>query len=107
MTCGKLCRGSGRQTVYHTLKLPRDAGLVVVLRIGDESARFDAVNPHSTHDHLIFRNFGKVVEIHNPALQKTQAKLAQEHGFILENRAHCVYGLCLDGHIQKQTEKVS
>jgi Fur family ferric uptake transcriptional regulator len=102
----EIAPGIGRTTIYRTLKLLKDAGLVIELRIDDGVARFEAVYPHTTHDHLICRNCGTVVEIHSQALKKTQEQLAQEHGFILVNQAHCVYGLCSDCH-HHQTGKAS
>ncbi|MDR1920677.1 MAG: transcriptional repressor [Candidatus Adiutrix sp.] len=99
--------GISLATVYRTLKLLKDAGLAVEFQIDDGAARVEAVNTHTTHDHLICRNCGTVVEMHNPAIQKTQAQLAQEHGFILENQAYCVYGLCSDCHARHQTGEAS
>jgi Fur family ferric uptake transcriptional regulator len=89
----------GQATVYRTLKLLKDAGLVMELRIDDGATRFETASPHKTHGHLVCRNCGIVVEIQISTLKKAQAELAQEHGFTLDVQANCVYGLCPDCRI--------
>jgi Fur family ferric uptake transcriptional regulator len=92
----------GQATVYRTLKLLKDAGLVMDLRVDEGVVRFEAVNTRKHHDHFICRHCGKIVEIHSPALEKAQMELATEHGFILEEQAHCVYGLCSECRTPKE-----
>lgn len=88
--------GIGQATVYRTVKLLKDAGLAMELRMDDGTARFEVVRRSGMHEHLVCRSCGTVVEIHSPALEEAQAELAREHGFLLEEQARCAYGLCPD-----------
>jgi Fe2+ or Zn2+ uptake regulation protein len=98
--------GIALATVYRTVKLLKDAGLANQIQVDDGAARFEAVNPYMVaHDHLICRYCGTVADIQSTALQKLQARLAQELGFILEKQAHCVYGLCPDCYASHQAGK--
>lgn len=99
--------GIGQATVYRTVKLLADAGLVFELRFGEGASRFEAMESLKSHDHLVCKNCGSVVDIHSHTLEHAQNELAREHGFLLEDRAGCLIGLCpacCSGTVPERTE---
>jgi len=70
-------------TVYRTVKLFEEAGILERLEFGDGRARYeDAERDH--HDHLIDMNSGKVIEFVDPEIEALQEKIAAKIG-----RASC------------------
>ncbi len=69
-------------TVYRTVKLFEEAGILDRLEFGDGRARYeDAERDH--HDHLIDVNTGEVIEFVDPDIEALQEKIAERLGFRL------------------------
>ena len=69
-------------TVYRTVKLFEEAGILERLEFGDGRARYeDAERDH--HDHLIDVNTGEVIEFVDPDIEALQEKIAERLGFRL------------------------
>lgn len=69
-------------TVYRTVKLFEEAGILDRLEFGDGRARYeDAERDH--HDHLIDVNTGEVIEFVDPEIEALQEKIAERLGFRL------------------------
>ncbi len=69
-------------TVYRTVKLFQEAGILDKLEFGDGRARYeDAERDH--HDHLIDVSTGKVIEFIDPEIEALQEKIAERLGFRL------------------------
>lgn len=69
-------------TVYRTVKLFEEAGILDKLEFGDGRARYeDAERDH--HDHLIDVNSGKVIEFVDPEIEALQEKIAERLGYRL------------------------
>lgn len=69
-------------TVYRTVKLFEEAGILDKLEFGDGRARYeDADRDH--HDHLIDVATGEVIEFVDPEIEALQEKIAQRLGFRL------------------------
>lgn len=69
-------------TVYRTLKLFDEAGILDKLEFGDGRARYeDAERAH--HDHLIDVSTGKVIEFVDPDIEALQEKIAARLGYRL------------------------
>src|SRR6056297_3780431 len=82
-------RASGRDprisiaTVYRTVKLFEEAGILDRLEFGDGRARFeDSQRAH--HDHLIDMDTGEVIEFVDPEIEALQDKIARRLGYKLE-----------------------
>ncbi|MDL2272640.1 transcriptional repressor [Desulfovibrio sp. OttesenSCG-928-I05] len=88
--------GIGQATVYRTVKLLMEAGLLAEMHFADGVSRFEVIHPQSAHDHLICRACGAVVEINSKKLSAAQIEVALEHGFILSDLTRCLYGLCAE-----------
>lgn len=69
-------------TVYRTVKLFEEAGILDKLEFGDGRARYeDAERDH--HDHLIDMHSGAVIEFVDPEIEALQEKIAQKLGYRL------------------------
>lgn len=67
----------GRATVYRTIKLLSDAGVVCKTTLPDGSPRY-AFDHSWHHHHLICTTCGKVEEFRNPELERLLCDLAEE-----------------------------
>lgn len=78
-------------TVYRTVKLFEEAGLLEKREFGDGRARYeDAEREH--HDHLIDVNTGEVIEFVDPEIEALQEKIAERLGFDLKGHRMELYG---------------
>lgn len=69
-------------TVYRTVKLFEEAGILDRLEFGDGRARYeDAERDH--HDHLIDVNTGAVIEFVDPDIEALQERIAERLGYRL------------------------
>jgi Fur family transcriptional regulator, ferric uptake regulator len=78
-------------TVYRTVKLFEDAGILERHDFRDGRARYEEV-PDSHHDHLIDVQSGKVIEFRNEEIEKLQKRVAEELGFELVDHRLELYG---------------
>ena len=70
-------------TVYRTVKLFEEAGILERLEFGDGRARYeDALRDH--HDHLIDLTTGQVIEFVDPEIEALQERIAARLGYRLK-----------------------
>jgi Fur family ferric uptake transcriptional regulator len=79
-------------TVYRTVKLFEDAGIIERHDFGDGRARYEE-SPNEHHDHLIDMRCGKVIEFCNEEIEQLQQKIAAEHGYELVGHRLELYGV--------------
>jgi Fur family ferric uptake transcriptional regulator len=73
-------------TVYRTVKLFEDAGILEKHEFKDGRSRYEKT-PDGHHDHLIDINTGDVIEFQSEEIEKLQKKIAQQLGFdIIDHR---------------------
>ena len=79
-------------TVYRTVKLFEEAGILERLEFGDGRARYeDAERDH--HDHLIDLTTGEVIEFLDPDIEALQEKIAEKYGYMLKGHRLELYGV--------------
>lgn len=79
-------------TVYRTVKLFEEAGILEKVDFGDGRARYeDAEREH--HDHLIDLNSGQVIEFVSPEIEALQEKIAEKLGYRLKGHKLELYGV--------------
>ena len=84
--------GISLATVYRTVKLFEEAGILDKLEFGDGRARYeDAERDH--HDHLIDINSGEVIEFMDPEIEQLQEKIAEKLGYRLKGHKLELYGV--------------
>ncbi len=86
----------GYATVYRTLHLLVESGLVQERRFGDGLARYEGHSAIEHHDHMICLECGEISEFYNPRLEALQDKLAEENNFEIFRHRLELYGVCKD-----------
>jgi len=91
----KIDPGISIATVYRTVRLFEEAGILDRHDFGDGRARYEAA-PEAHHDHLIDVETGKVVEFVDPELEALQKQIAEKLGYRLVDHRMELYGVRLD-----------
>ena len=77
-------------TVYRTVKLLEEAGLIERLEFGDGRSRYEEAGEH--HEHLVDIETGEVHEFFNEELETLKTKIAREMGYDLIDHRLELYG---------------
>ena len=78
-------------TVYRTVKLFEEAGIVAKHDFKGNKARYEQTT-HEHHDHLIDINTGEIIEFVNEDIEKLQKKVAEKLGYKLVDHRLELYG---------------
>jgi Fur family transcriptional regulator, ferric uptake regulator len=82
-------------TVYRTVKLFEDEGIIEKHDFRDGRSRYETV-PEEHHDHMIDVASGTVIEFRSAEIEALQERIAREHGFRLVGHRLELYGIPLD-----------
>ncbi|MGN6155933.1 MAG: Fur family transcriptional regulator [Sphingomicrobium sp.] len=86
-------------TVYRTVRLFEEAGILARHEFGDGRARYEAASEEH-HDHLIDVETGNVVEFVDEELEALQKRIAEKLGFRLVDHRMELYGVSLNRNRQ-------
>ncbi len=81
-------------TVYRTVRLFEEAGIIERHDFGDGRARYEEVTEEH-HDHLINVQSGEVIEFQNDEIEQIQDVIARNHGMKLVGHKLELYGVPL------------
>lgn len=98
----KIHPGIGFATVYRTVKLLSEAGLVEERRFEDGVTRFEYANKEAHHDHLICTGCGSIIEFENDRIEALQLDVARENRFKVQSHKLEIYGQCATCQRQKR-----
>ena len=79
-------------TVYRTVKLFEESGILTKHDFKGGKARYEAI-VESHHDHLIDIKTGEIIEFVNEEIEKLQKKVAEKHGYHLVDHKLELYGI--------------
>ena len=79
-------------TVYRTVKLFEEYGVIEKHDFKDGRSRYEPMQESNHHDHLIDIDSGKVYEFSNNEIESIQKKIAEELGFDLVDHKLELYG---------------
>ena len=79
-------------TVYRTVKLFEEAGIVAKHDFKGGKARYEAMI-ESHHDHLIDIKTGEIIEFVDDEIEKLQKKVAEKYGYTLVDHKLELYGV--------------
>lgn len=79
-------------TVYRTVKLFEEAGILERVEFGDGRARYEAAD-RDHHDHLIDMHTGEVIEFVNAEIEALQEKIADKLGYELKGHRMELFGI--------------
>lgn len=80
-------------TVYRTLNLFKELGLVDEMRLGKVRCYYE-IKQSQGHQHLVCQGCGKVIEFQNPHFKKLINAVQREHGFNVKKAELYLEGYC-------------
>lgn len=86
----------GLATVYRTMSLLSEIGIVSSLNLEDGCTRYELITDNDAHHHhhLICRNCGKVIEVEEDLLEELETKIINEYDFKILDHKLKFYGIC-------------
>lgn len=81
-----------RATLYNTIELLQDCGLVRRHQFGQNQAHYEKSYFDKQHDHLILTDTGEVLEFCDPRIQQIKATIEELFGVEIENHSLYFYG---------------
>ena len=79
-------------TVYRTVKLFEESGILAKHEFKGGKARYEELN-ESHHDHLIDVKSGEIIEFVDNEIEKLQKKIADKYGYELVDHKLELYGI--------------
>jgi Fur family ferric uptake transcriptional regulator len=86
----------GTATVYRTIDVLLESGLVVELDRGEGFRRFEAKRELPHYEQLLCTVCGAVEEFRDAALERMTGRVAESHGFVRERHRLVIYGTCAE-----------
>lgn len=92
----KDCPEIGLATVYRTILLLEEMGIVYKLDLNDGCSRYELVHEDETHrhHHLICTRCGKVIEVEGDLLETLEDEIEKKYSFKIEDHSVKFFGLC-------------
>ena len=79
-------------TVYRTVKLFEESGILAKHEFKGGKARYEELN-EGHHDHLIDVKSGEIIEFVDEEIEKLQKKVAEKYGYTLVDHKLELYGI--------------
>ena len=98
-------RSVGLATIYRTLNLFCQCGLVEQRQFGDGHTRYELVYNVKHHDHLICTGCGKIIEFENQNIETLQDAVAKKNRFRVFHHKLEMYGHCSECEAGKTHRK--
>jgi Fur family ferric uptake transcriptional regulator len=93
----------GRATIYRTLELLRQAGLVRGHDFGQGTVLYEPVLDRTHHDHMRCTECGSILEFRCARIEKLQEEIASRHGFLLVSHRLEMFGVCKPCRSRRRT----
>jgi Fur family ferric uptake transcriptional regulator len=87
-------RRVSRATVYRTLHLLVECGLVDRARFGTDAFSYEQIRGRDHHDHMVCNDCGRVIEFVSREIEQLQEAACEEHDFLPESHRLTVFGRC-------------
>jgi len=81
-----------RATLYNTIELLLDCGLVTKHQFGTNYAQFEKSTLIKQHDHFIFHDTGEVLEFYDPRIDEIRAQVESMFNVEITHYALTFYG---------------
>ncbi|MPQ43101.1 Fur family transcriptional regulator [Clostridium tarantellae] len=90
------CPEIGLATVYRTIILLEDMGVIYKLDLNDGCSRYELAHDHETHrhHHLVCNECGKVFEVEDDLLEELEESIESKYGFKILDHSVKFFGLC-------------
>jgi Fur family ferric uptake transcriptional regulator len=84
----------GRATVYRTVDLLCQAGLMHGHDFGQGTRRYESVFGHQHHDHMRCTGCGRIIEFQCDEIERLQEEMAKKNRFTMHSHRLEIFGLC-------------
>lgn len=84
----------GRSTVYRTLELFVECGILRKLHLGSRAAAFELVIETEHHEHLLCEVCGKIIEFECPEIERLQDEICEGLNFVPTSHILRITGIC-------------
>ncbi|HET6528546.1 MAG TPA: transcriptional repressor [Balneolaceae bacterium] len=85
-----------RATVYNTLDLLVECGLVQRQQFGENQYYYERAYAYQQHDHIICKECGTVLEFCDPRIQEIKMMMEKMHNFNISGHSLHFFGTCGD-----------
>ena len=86
----------GKATVYRTLPLLVDCGILKQVRFDVKQAHYEHAFGEAPHDHMVCRRCGRIVEFASDEVIELRTRIARRHNFHVISHRFQLAGLCWD-----------
>jgi Fur family ferric uptake transcriptional regulator len=83
-----------KATVYNTLDLLQDCGLVSKYRFAENTSRYEKAFGRPHHHHMICLECGDIIEFVNERLERIQDEMCDEKSFTPQSSTLQIFGTC-------------
>ncbi len=83
-----------KATVYNTLELLQECGLVSKYRFAENTSRYEKAFGRPHHHHMICLSCGDILEFTNDRLEKIQEEVATNKNFKIQSTTIQIFGTC-------------
>jgi Fur family ferric uptake transcriptional regulator len=83
-----------KATVYNTLELLQDCGLVSKYRFAENTSRYEKAFGRPHHHHMICLECGDIIEFINERLEKIQDEVCDDKHFVPQSSTLQIFGKC-------------
>ncbi|AKA70006.1 Fur family transcriptional regulator [Clostridium carboxidivorans P7] len=92
----KDCPEIGLATVYRTVQLLEELGVICKLELNDGCSRYELIHEEENHQHhhLICTNCGSVIEVQHDLLDDLEHEIEEKYNFKITNHSLKFYGIC-------------
>ena len=94
----------GRATIFRTIKLLQECGIVAEVGSASGRAKFELKADRPHHDHMICVECGRIIEFQSPMMERFQDGAIRRHGFVALWHRHEIFGRCITCN-KKRTDK--
>ncbi len=92
-----------RATIYRTLELLENSGLIRKAKLGETKAYYEHTYGRHHHEHMKCTQCGRVIEFESEEIEKLQDVICRQYNFQMTNHILHLFGICED--CQKATDR--
>jgi len=96
-----------RATVYKTLHLLHECGLVSRYRFSQGHAQYEKTTDRPHHDHMVCTKCGTIIEFENSRVERLQDDACAHYGFTPNYHSFQIFGICLDCRTNGSAKRTS
>ena len=86
----------GRATIFRTVKLLQECGLVAEVGSANGRSKYELKADRPHHDHMVCVECGRIIEFQSPMMERFQDASIRRHGFVALWHRHEIFGRCKD-----------